>query len=103
MTASEIRGEVRDYIGGAWRRPTSDPATEVQNPATGDVIAKAPAGSAQDVAAAVDAASAAFPEWRAMPAPDRIQYLFKLKQLLEDNFEEIARITTIENGKTLAE
>jgi malonate-semialdehyde dehydrogenase (acetylating)/methylmalonate-semialdehyde dehydrogenase len=38
-----------------------------------------------------------------MPAPDRIQYLFRLKQLLEDNFEEIARITTIENGKTLAE
>jgi malonate-semialdehyde dehydrogenase (acetylating) / methylmalonate-semialdehyde dehydrogenase len=103
MTASEIRGEVRDYIGGAWRLPTSDPATEVQNPATGDVIAKAPVGSAQDVAAAVDAASAAFPEWRAMPAPDRIQYLFRLKQLLDDNFEEIARITTIENGKTLAE
>jgi malonate-semialdehyde dehydrogenase (acetylating)/methylmalonate-semialdehyde dehydrogenase len=73
------------------------------NPATGEVIAKSPAGSAEEVAAAVDAASAAFPEWRATPAPERIQYLFRLKQLLEDHFEEIARITTMENGKTLAE
>ncbi len=55
------------------------------------------------MAAAVDAASAAFPEWRATPAPERIQYLFRLKQLLEERFEEIARITTMENGKTLAE
>jgi malonate-semialdehyde dehydrogenase (acetylating)/methylmalonate-semialdehyde dehydrogenase len=73
------------------------------NPATGEVIAKSPAGSAEEVAAAVDAASAAFPEWRATPAPERIQYLFRLKQLLEDHLEEIARITTMENGKTLAE
>jgi len=103
MTATGVQKEVRNFIGGAWRRPSSEPATDVLNPATGEVIAKSPAGSAEEVAAAVDAASAAFPEWRATPAPERIQYLFRLKQLLEDHFEEIARITTMENGKTLAE
>jgi malonate-semialdehyde dehydrogenase (acetylating)/methylmalonate-semialdehyde dehydrogenase len=104
MTVSaEIRGEVRDYIGGEWRKPSSSPATEVFNPATGEVIARSPEGSAQDVAAAVEAASAAFPAWSATPPGERIQYLFRLKRLLDDHFEEIARMTTIENGKTLAE
>ncbi len=93
---------VLDHVGGAWRRPSSEPATDVLNPATGQVIAQSPAGSAEDVAAAVEAA-AAFPDWRATPPGERIQCLFRLKQLLEDHFEEIARITTIENGKTLAE
>ena len=58
MAASELRDEVRDYIGGAWRRPSSEPGAEVLNPATGEIIARAPAGSAADVAAAVDAAAA---------------------------------------------
>ncbi|MBI4902073.1 MAG: CoA-acylating methylmalonate-semialdehyde dehydrogenase [Acidobacteria bacterium] len=95
--------EVLDYIGGAWRKPSSEPGTEVLNPATGEVIARSPAGAAADVSAAVDAASAAFPAWRAMPPAERIQYLFKLKQLLEENFEDLARLITTENGKTLGE
>lgn len=103
MTATVLDGEVRDYIGGVWRRPLSEPACDVLNPALGEVIARAPAGSARDVAAAVDAASTAFPDWSATPPGERIQYLFRFKQLLEEHFEEIARITTIENGKTLTE
>jgi malonate-semialdehyde dehydrogenase (acetylating) / methylmalonate-semialdehyde dehydrogenase len=95
--------EVRDYAGGEWRRPSSSNSTEVLNPATGEVVGHAPAGTAEDVAAAVDAASAAFPEWRAVPPADRIQYLFRLKQLLDEHFEDIARTISTENGKTLAE
>jgi len=95
--------EVRDYAGGEWRRPSSASGTEVLNPATGEVIGRAPAGSAEDVATAVDAASTAFPEWRSVPPADRIQYLFRFKQLLDENFEDIARIISTENGKTLAE
>jgi malonate-semialdehyde dehydrogenase (acetylating)/methylmalonate-semialdehyde dehydrogenase len=41
--------------------------------------------------------------WRRVPAGERVQYLFKLKDLLEDNFEELSRTVTVENGKTLAE
>src|SRR4029077_802743 len=46
---------------------------------------------------------AAFPEWRRTPAQERIQYLFRFRQLLQEHSEEIARLTTLENGKTLAE
>lgn len=94
---------VRNYIGGVWRRSTSAGGTAVRNPATGEEIGRSPVGSTEDVAAAVGAAAAAFPEWRAVPAAERIEYLFRLKQLLEDHFDEIARIITTENGKTLGE
>jgi malonate-semialdehyde dehydrogenase (acetylating)/methylmalonate-semialdehyde dehydrogenase len=67
------------------------------------VMAHVPLAGAADIARAVDAAASAFPEWRRTPPEDRIQYLFRFKQLLEEHFEEIARITTMEHGKTLAE
>jgi malonate-semialdehyde dehydrogenase (acetylating)/methylmalonate-semialdehyde dehydrogenase len=95
--------EVLNYIGGKWERPLSPPGLEVINPATGERLTVSPAGGQGDVDAAVRAASAAFPEWRSTPPAERIQYLFRLKQLLEEHFDEIARITTTENGKTLAE
>lgn len=76
---------------------------EIINPATSEVLAEVEMASAQEVAAVVADACAAFPSWRETPAPDRIQYLFKFKQLLEDHYDEIARIITRENGKTLAE
>jgi malonate-semialdehyde dehydrogenase (acetylating) / methylmalonate-semialdehyde dehydrogenase len=75
----------------------------IVNPATGEKLAQVPAGRASDVDSVVEAAAAAFPEWRRTPPEDRIQYLFRLKQLLETHLEEIARICTQENGKTLAE
>lgn len=95
--------EIRNYINGGWHRPGSEAALEVRNPATGELLGHSPAGSAEDVGAAVEAAQAAFPAWRATPPEERIQHLFRLKQLLEDHFEEISRLVTVENGKTLAE
>lgn len=95
--------EVLNYIGGEWRRPAPGAGLEVVNPATGEVLAVSPAGGEADVEAAVQAAAAAFPAWRAVPPAERVQYLFRLKQLLEEHFEELARIVTRENGKTLAE
>ncbi|MGH7173018.1 MAG: aldehyde dehydrogenase family protein, partial [Gemmataceae bacterium] len=94
MMTTALYGEVRNYMGGAWRKASSEPASDVLNPATGELIARSPAGSAREVADAVEAAAAAFPNWRATPPAERIQYLFRLKQLLEDHFEEVARITT---------
>ncbi len=58
---------------------------------------------AAEVNAAVEAAAAAFPEWRRTPPEDRIQPLFKLKMLLEEHIDDIARIITMENGKTFTE
>ena len=95
--------EVRNFIGGKWLAPTSDAGLELTNPATGEPLGRAPVGSAAEVAAAVEAAHAAFPSWRSTPAVDRVQYLFKLKSLLEEHIDELASLVTIENGKTLTE
>ena len=95
--------EVRNFIGGHWVAPTSDAGLELTNPATGEPLGRAPAGSAAEVDAAVKAAHAAFPAWRATPAPDRVQFLFKLKNLLEEHLDELAALITTENGKTLSE
>ena len=72
-------------------------------PATGEVIAQTPLCSAAETAAAVEAAAAAFPEWRRTPPEDRIQPLFKLKLILEEHIDELGRIITQENGKTFTE
>ena len=76
---------------------------DVVNPATGEVLASVPLADAAEVNAAVEAAAAAFPEWRRTPPEDRIQPLFKLKMLLEEHIDDIARIITMENGKTFTE
>jgi malonate-semialdehyde dehydrogenase (acetylating)/methylmalonate-semialdehyde dehydrogenase len=94
---------VHNYIAGGWHMPSSAGGTDVLNPATGEAIGHTTTGSPEDVAAAVDAASAAFPDWCAVPPAERIQCLFRLKQLLEEHFEDLARTITGENGKTLAE
>src|SRR5574340_5433 len=94
---------VLNYIGGEWRRASGAVGGQAVDPATGEVLVDVPQGAPDDVAAACAAACEAFPEWRAVPPGERIQFLFKLKPLLEAHFEEIARLITIENGKTLAE
>ncbi len=92
-----------NYIGGDWRPGSSSESANIFNPATAEVLAKASLADATDVNAAVSAASAAFPAWRRTPPQNRIQFLFKFRALLEQHGDEIARLTTQENGKTLAE
>ncbi len=94
---------VPNYINGQWIESHATEWGAVANPATGKVLAKVPFCDAAEVNAAVEAAAAAYPDWRRTPPEDRIQPLFKLKQLLEDRFDELGRIITCENGKTLAE
>ena len=92
--------EIRNYIAGAWTRPATREQVPVVNPATAEVIARVPLSSAQDVDRAVAAANEAFPQWRRTPPGDRIQFLFRFKQLLEDQLEDLARTVTDECGKT---
>jgi malonate-semialdehyde dehydrogenase (acetylating) / methylmalonate-semialdehyde dehydrogenase len=93
---------LRNYADG-WRASEVEEYSDVTNPATGEKLGRVPLGGRKDADLAVQAASSAFPEWRRTPPEDRIQYLFKLKQLLEGHVEELAQICTKENGKTLAE
>lgn len=93
----------RNYIHGAWRASQATEFLDVTNPATAEIIGRTPLSPAAEVHDAVQAAAAAFPEWRRVPAAERVQRLFKLKALLEQHLEELARSITRECGKTLAE
>ncbi len=95
--------KVPNYIGGQWVESTASEWLDITNPATGETLAKVPLSTANDVDQAVQAAAAAFREWRRTPPEDRIQPLFKLKQILEDHIDELGRIITEENGKTFSE
>ena len=94
---------VRNYVGGAWREASSSETLAVRNPASGEEIARVPLSGGADIDAAVQAAKAAFPSWRATPATERARVLFRLKALLEENKEDLARQLTIEHGKVIAE
>src|SRR5271157_2447507 len=95
--------ELQNYINGGWRHPSSTEFFDVTNPATSELLARTPISTPADVDAAVQAAADAFPSWRRTPPGERIQYLFKLKNLLEEHIDELAAITTRENGKTFGE
>ena len=94
---------IKNYIGGQWTASQGTNSFAVVNPATTEELAQCPMGTAADVDTAVAAAQAAFPAWRQTPVSDRVQYLFRLKQLLEEHAEELARCITTEHGKTLVE
>src|SRR3954453_5982947 len=92
-----------NYYAGAWHASTASEFLPIADPATDEGLGEVPLSSSAEATAVIDAAAAAFPEWRRTPPEDRIQYLFKLKELLERNLEGLARQITLENGKTLAE
>src|SRR6202021_575574 len=92
-----------NYINGQWTDSQATEWRDVINPATGETLAQVPLADAAEVNAAIEAAAAAFPDWRRTPPEDRIQPLFKLKMLLEEHLDELSRLITIENGKTFSE
>ena len=95
--------EILNYINGEWVKPAVNEYFDVLNPATGAVIARTPLGTKADVESAAQAASEAYVSWRRVPVNDRVQYLFKLRNLMRENGDEIARLITNEAGKTFEE
>lgn len=95
--------KLNNYRNGSWVESTTTNWLEVLNPATSETISKVPLSSSDEVSETVQTASKAFYDWRRTPVTSRIQYLFKLKDLLEENLEEIARTITEECGKTIHE
>jgi len=102
-TATTSAPDLQNYFNGAWQRSSATEFVDVANPATSEILARTPLSTAGDVDAVVKAAADAFPAWRRVPAGERVQYLFKLKNLLEEHLDEISRLITIENGKTFGE
>jgi malonate-semialdehyde dehydrogenase (acetylating)/methylmalonate-semialdehyde dehydrogenase len=95
--------DILNHINGEWVRPEVRESFDVINPATGRMITKTPLCGKADVDAAAKAAGDAFPGWRRTPVQDRVQYLFKLRDLLKTNLDEIAKLITDEAGKTFEE
>jgi malonate-semialdehyde dehydrogenase (acetylating)/methylmalonate-semialdehyde dehydrogenase len=94
-----------NYIGNSWVKSKEVNTSDIINPATQEVLSKVPngKGTAADVAAAVAAAAEAYKSWSQVPVMQRVQPLYKLKQLLEKNAEDIAKTITLECGKTFVE
>jgi malonate-semialdehyde dehydrogenase (acetylating)/methylmalonate-semialdehyde dehydrogenase len=92
-----------NYVDGQWRQSGAGDFVAVIDPATGVALGRTPLSPGEEVDEAARAAARAFPGWRRTPGPERIQFLFQLKELLEEQFEELSRTIVMECGKTIGE
>jgi aminomuconate-semialdehyde/2-hydroxymuconate-6-semialdehyde dehydrogenase len=93
---------VLNFVDGEFRPPCSGRYLPDVDPATGKVIAEIAESGPEDVDAAVAAASRAFASWRRTPAEERSRLLIRVSQLIEENFDELARLESEDNGKPIA-
>jgi betaine-aldehyde dehydrogenase len=93
------------FIDGEWKESETMETRPVINPANGEVISYAPEGSAADARAAIFAARRAFEEgvWSGISAQERASYLFKIAHKIEEYADELTKLETMDNGKTLRE
>ncbi|MBN1399547.1 MAG: CoA-acylating methylmalonate-semialdehyde dehydrogenase [Anaerolineae bacterium] len=94
--------ELRNYIDGAWVESEGE-TIDVVNPATLKTLATVPISTADEFDEAVQAAQEAFYDWRRTPPLARARCLMRLRDLMEENFEELSRVQTMEHGKTIDE
>jgi malonate-semialdehyde dehydrogenase (acetylating)/methylmalonate-semialdehyde dehydrogenase len=99
MSATAVK-ILPNYVNGAWVPSSATELLDVENPATGEVIAQVPLSGAADVDAAVQAARAAFPAWKATSTIERARWLFSLREQLVQRADDLAAATTREMGKT---
>lgn len=101
MQTSAISKELM-LIGGEWKESASKEYLPVENPAMrGSIIAEVPRANAVDVDLAVNAAYEAFKEWRKVPARERGKLLWDIANILEENFEDLARTIATETGNAI--
>lgn len=97
-------GEIaKQLIGGVWSASKSTKTIPVHNPATQEVVTIVPESTQTEMQAAVAAAKAAFPAWAATPLQVRVRVMLEYQALLRKNQREIAKLITLEQGKTLAD
>ncbi|MBS7656091.1 CoA-acylating methylmalonate-semialdehyde dehydrogenase [Candidatus Bathyarchaeota archaeon] len=94
---------IKNYVNGEWKESRSEKILDVVNPATQRVLAKVPVSTREEFDEAVKAAWEAFPRWSETPPVARARLLMRLKELMEERFEELSRIQTMEHGKTIDE
>lgn len=94
---------LKNYIDGKWASSKSGKFRDVPNPATAEILARVPVSTVAELDEAVQTAHKTFQDWRKVPVTKRVQYLFKLKELMEANFKALACCITEEHGKVLDE
>src|SRR5262245_8105878 len=94
---------LKNFVGGEWRESSGRRVQDLNPADTSEVVAEAPASTAQEAADAVDIAERAFEGWRKTPAPMRGQILYKVQRRMEEQRDLLAEALTREEGKTLAE
>jgi aldehyde dehydrogenase (NAD+) len=103
MTSDNQHDLIQNYINGEWCPASTGKATDNINPATGEPIGQVVVSGREDALAAVAAARAAFPGWRAMPPPKRGEILYRAAAILRRRKDELARALTLEEGKSLSD
>lgn len=93
---------IENWIGGKWAVSQGE-RKEVPNPATGKPLAEVPLSTKEELDQAVQVAQEAFQSWKKTPVPRRARILFKYQQLLVEHWAELARLVTLENGKSYDE
>lgn len=93
--------QIYNYINGEFILPTSGKMLDDINPATGQIIAQIPDSNDDDVAKATMAARRALPDWRGLSKDERINWLNKIAQALEDRTEDIAKTESMDTGKPI--
>jgi malonate-semialdehyde dehydrogenase (acetylating)/methylmalonate-semialdehyde dehydrogenase len=94
---------IKNYVNGEWVASKSTRTLDVVNPATTEVMARVPMSTKEEVLEAIQYAKEAYEEWKETPPLTRARYMFTLKNLMEEHFEEASQILTKEHGKTLDE
>ena len=95
--------KLKNYVGGQWIESKTTQFENVYNPATKELICQVPLSTREDLEHAAEVAQAAFEKWKKVAVPRRARILFNYQQLLSTHKDELARLITIENGKSLSE
>ncbi|MEM4487205.1 MAG: CoA-acylating methylmalonate-semialdehyde dehydrogenase [Desulfurococcaceae archaeon] len=96
-------GKLKLFIDGKWIESSTNSYTPIYDPGRGEVIGELPEATKEEVDTAIESAYEAFKSWSSTPISDRLQYLIKVKIVLEEHKEMIARVNTQNHGKVIRE
>ena len=99
---AEIK-QLNYFVNGEWKTSKTEKYMDVYNPSTGEVIARTPCCTQEEVEEAIASAKAAFPAWSNTPVMKRVQVLYKFRELLVEHMDELATLCALEHGKVLSE
>jgi malonate-semialdehyde dehydrogenase (acetylating) / methylmalonate-semialdehyde dehydrogenase len=94
---------MKNYINGKWVEAENSGYLDVENPSTGEIIAKVPLSTTKETNRAIDSANSAYRIWKNTPIVRRIRPFFKLNEILRENEEELSRILVVEMGKSMTD